>query len=147
MKLLRALEEHRIEEAFASNYISESEKVKRTLDKALAKTISWRALASLDTFFLGWLVTGDPAAGGSIAALEVATKMFLYYFHERAWDSSDKVKRIRSRILDNAVKVYRKYGTLPKNIEFTKLMHKRRREEFKHGVKMRRAAAAPSSVK
>ena len=68
------------------------------LNKAFAKTLSWRAIASLDTFFLGWLVTGDPMAGGSIAALEVATKMFLYYFHERAWDSGDKVKRIRSHL-------------------------------------------------
>ena len=119
------------------------------LNKAFAKTLSWRAIASLDTFFLGWLVTGDPMAGGSIAALEVATKMFLYYFHERAWDSGDKVKRIRSRILDNAVKVYREYGTLPKNIEFIKLMHKKRREEFRVGVsdrKMKRARVPESEL-
>ncbi len=51
----------------------------------LAKTITWRILASADTFLLAWLVTGSVAAGGTISALEVLTKMFLYYGHERAW--------------------------------------------------------------
>ncbi len=53
--------------------------------RAIAKTFTWRGVGSLDTFLLGWLITGNAAIGGSIAVLELLTKMVLYYFHERAW--------------------------------------------------------------
>jgi uncharacterized membrane protein len=53
--------------------------------RALAKAVTWRVFASLDTFALGWILTGSPMIGGSIAGLEVLTKMGLYYAHERAW--------------------------------------------------------------
>jgi uncharacterized membrane protein len=56
-----------------------------TQARSLAKTLTWRGLASLDTFVLGWLVTGSVMFAGSIATLEVITKMALYYLHERAW--------------------------------------------------------------
>jgi uncharacterized membrane protein len=53
--------------------------------RAIVKTVTWRGIGSFDTFVLGWLITGNAAIGGSIAVLELATKMVLYYFHERAW--------------------------------------------------------------
>lgn len=53
--------------------------------RSLAKAATWRALASLDTFLLGFLVTGEPLAAGAIAGGEVLTKMGLYYLHERGW--------------------------------------------------------------
>ena len=56
-----------------------------TQRRSLAKTVSWRILASLDTFVLGYLITGSPVWGVSIAGGEVATKIVLYYAHERAW--------------------------------------------------------------
>jgi uncharacterized membrane protein len=49
------------------------------------KTISWRAIGTLDTLLLGWLISGDLKVGATIGAAELFTKMFLYYFHERAW--------------------------------------------------------------
>jgi len=55
--------------------------------RSIAKTLSWRFLASLDTFFLSWLITGNFIFAGSIASAEVLTKMGLYYLHERGWDS------------------------------------------------------------
>ena len=33
-----------------------------------------------------WIITGDWRMGGSIAGIEVITKMFFYYFHERIWN-------------------------------------------------------------
>ena len=51
----------------------------------LAKTVTWRVIASLDTFLIAWLITGKFDWAGTIAGIEVLTKMFLYYFHERAW--------------------------------------------------------------
>lgn len=56
-----------------------------TRTRSLAKTGSWRCLATLDTFLLGYLVTGSLVFAGSIASLEVLTKLFLYYGHERLW--------------------------------------------------------------
>ena len=53
--------------------------------RSVAKSISWRLLGSADTFVLGYLITGNAAWAGSIAGLEVLTKMVLYYLHERAW--------------------------------------------------------------
>ena len=51
----------------------------------IAKTITWRVVGTLDTMLLGWLVSGDPMIGLKVGALELFTKMILYYFHERAW--------------------------------------------------------------
>jgi len=53
--------------------------------RSIAKAVSWRATGSLDTFLLGWLITGNPKVAGSIAATEIVTKILLYYAHERAW--------------------------------------------------------------
>ena len=51
----------------------------------IAKTFTWRIIASLDTLLLGYLLTNDIKIGASLMSLEVITKTFLYYFHERAW--------------------------------------------------------------
>ena len=51
----------------------------------LAKTLTWRILATSDTFLIAWLITGKIGWAGSIAGVEVITKMILYYAHERAW--------------------------------------------------------------
>jgi uncharacterized membrane protein len=56
-----------------------------TQARSFAKTISWRVLASIDTFLLGWLITGTLVFAVSIASAEVLTKIILYYLHERAW--------------------------------------------------------------
>lgn len=64
-----------------SNYMN-----KRHQIISFCKTCTWRVLASLDTFLLSWLITGNVTMGASIASLEVLTKMFLYYAHERQWE-------------------------------------------------------------
>ena len=56
-----------------------------TKSRSILKTLSWRIVASTDTFLLTWLVTGSPTAGLAVSGLEVITKMILYYFHERIW--------------------------------------------------------------
>ena len=53
--------------------------------RSLAKTISWRILATTDTFIIAWLITGKIDWAAGIATIEVATKMILYYWHERIW--------------------------------------------------------------
>ena len=51
----------------------------------LAKTITWRAVGTLDTIVLSWVITGNPFTGLKIGFTEVITKMVLYYLHERVW--------------------------------------------------------------
>jgi len=54
----------------------------------IAKTITWRIVGTLDTMFVGYLITGDVKVGLSIGGVEVISKMFLYYLHERVWYKS-----------------------------------------------------------
>ena len=54
------------------------------------KPSTWTIVASTDTFLLGWLISGSPTVGVSIASLEVLTKLVLYYWHERIWENHAK---------------------------------------------------------
>tara|TARA_X000000950_G_C13693946_1_gene569295 strand:+ start:565 stop:804 length:240 start_codon:yes stop_codon:yes gene_type:complete len=54
--------------------------------RSIAKTLTWRVLATTDTFIISWFVTGTWTLAGAIAGIEVVTKMFLYYGHERIWN-------------------------------------------------------------
>ena len=58
-----------------------------TQKRTLAKTMTWRITASLTTFIIAWILTGNLAIGASIGAIEAVAKIFLYYFHERIWQS------------------------------------------------------------
>ncbi|MAU85430.1 MAG: hypothetical protein CMA21_02330 [Euryarchaeota archaeon] len=58
-----------------------------TKKRSLAKTITWRVVATTDTFIIAWLFTSDEVIAASIAGLEVVTKLVLYYIHERGWTS------------------------------------------------------------
>ena len=58
----------------------------------IAKTITWRIIASLTTFILAMIFfREDPNAAQKatgIAIAESILKMILYYFHERFWYKS-----------------------------------------------------------
>ena len=56
---------------------------------SLAKTVSWRVTATIDTFIISFFVSGRFAWASSIASLEVLTKMGLYYVHDRAGSRVD----------------------------------------------------------
>lgn len=56
-----------------------------SVKRHLAKTITWRIIGTVDTMVLGWFITGNPITGLKIGGLEVMTKMFLYFIHERVW--------------------------------------------------------------
>lgn len=54
--------------------------------RSFVKATTWRLIGSLDTFGLAWLVTGHLGFAGSIASLEIITKIAWFYLHERIWD-------------------------------------------------------------
>jgi len=76
----------------------------------IAKTFTWRAVGTLDTIILSWLITGNPLTGLKIGFSEVVTKMVLYYFHERIWFNVG-IKESRKRHVVKTV-TWRIIGTL-----------------------------------
>lgn len=59
-----------------------SENIKRSL----VKTISWRAVGTITTVAISYIITGTMALAFSIGGIELVSKMVLYFFHERAWE-------------------------------------------------------------
>ena len=51
----------------------------------LAKTFTWRFIATTDTILIAYMISGDLNSGLKIGGIEVLTKMILYYSHERIW--------------------------------------------------------------
>ena len=61
-------------------------KMKDTRKRTVAKTITFRALATITTMLIVYLLTGHLALSLGVGALETVSKLFLYYGHERAWE-------------------------------------------------------------
>ncbi len=54
--------------------------------RSIVKSISWRIIGTLDTIVISWFVTGALTLALSIGAVELVSKMALYFFHERVWN-------------------------------------------------------------
>jgi len=53
--------------------------------RSLMKAVSWRTVGTIDTFIISFFITGKVSLAGGIAAVEVVTKIMIYYLHERVW--------------------------------------------------------------
>ena len=53
--------------------------------RSLAKAVSWRITGSIDTLIITFIVTGKLKWAFTVSGIELFTKIFLYYVHERAW--------------------------------------------------------------
>lgn len=65
----------------------EKDKTSESPKRSIAKSISWRVIGTLDTIIISWIVTGTLTMAFSIGLVELVTKMLLYFFHERLWNS------------------------------------------------------------
>jgi uncharacterized membrane protein len=79
----------------------------------IAKTITWRLVGTADTILISFILTGNLAVGLKIGATELATKMILYFIHERVWfhlrifkDNTSRTRHILKTI------TWRFFGTL-----------------------------------
>ena len=54
--------------------------------RSMIKALSWRITGTFDTILISFIITGKPKLAFSIGLVEVFTKCFLYYFHERIWN-------------------------------------------------------------
>lgn len=55
--------------------------------RSIAKSLSWRAIGTLDTIIISWIITGTLSLAFSIGLVELVTKMVLYFLHERMWNT------------------------------------------------------------
>lgn len=55
--------------------------------RSVVKSLSWRAVGTLDTILISWLITGEVNTALSIGVIELVSKMTLYFFHERIWNN------------------------------------------------------------
>ena len=53
----------------------------------MAKALSWRVIGTIDTMVVSWFVTGEAGLAAAIASVDFLTKMVLYFFHERIWNT------------------------------------------------------------
>ena len=60
--------------------------LKSSRRKSLAKTFSWRIIATFVTVFVVYVFTGQVALSIGVGLAEFVTKIVLYYLHERAWE-------------------------------------------------------------
>lgn len=60
--------------------------VKENHRRSIAKALTWRVTGTLDTFILSFLITRQLKFAIAISAVELVTKIILYYFHERIWE-------------------------------------------------------------
>lgn len=71
----------------ASKSKYDSDKKSEKPIRSIAKAISWRVIGTLDTLVISYLLTSEVAVAASIASIDFVTKMFLYFFHERLWNT------------------------------------------------------------
>lgn len=63
------------------------EKFNEKYSRTVLKSISWRIVISLVQILNGLIVTGNLTFGIQMASLGAVVNIFLYWFHERIWNS------------------------------------------------------------
>lgn len=61
-----------------------------SMDKAVKKSISFRIVATMGTFAVAWVFTGNPFMSVGVASAQAITNTTIYYFHEKHWESKEK---------------------------------------------------------
>jgi len=55
--------------------------------RSVVKAISWRLIGTIDTLVVSYFVVADAKTATTIAGIDFVTKMILYFFHERIWNT------------------------------------------------------------
>jgi uncharacterized membrane protein len=71
--------------------------------RSFFKAVSWRVTGTLDTFIISFLVTRKFKFAFAISGVEVFTKIFLFYFHERIWNRINFGRKIPGPANEQAV--------------------------------------------
>lgn len=77
---------------------------------SILKAISWRIIGSLDTVLISYFITQNTVVALSIGGVEVVTKSFLFYVHDRIWlrliTKIDNKKKITSDSFSKTTNVF-----------------------------------------
>ncbi len=55
--------------------------------RSVLKGFTWRIVATASTITIAYLITGEIKTALSIGAIEFVGKIFIYYIHERIWQT------------------------------------------------------------
>ena len=66
---------------------------KKSRIRHIAKTITWRIIASFTTFILAYIFTQNISKSLWLMGIEMVLKLLLYYYHERAWFKYSRLGR------------------------------------------------------
>lgn len=61
--------------------------IKDSHSRSLTKAVTWRMTGTIDTIVISFFITGHWGTALSIGGTEVFTKIILFYFHERIWNT------------------------------------------------------------
>ena len=61
------------------------EKTKVSIKRHIAKSITWRIIATSTTIGVAWFITGEIDLSLKIGLIEVVLKTVIYFLHERVW--------------------------------------------------------------
>jgi uncharacterized membrane protein len=61
------------------------EKTKVAVKRHIAKSITWRIIATSTTITVAWAITGQIDLSLKIGLVEVVVKTIIYFLHERVW--------------------------------------------------------------
>lgn len=56
-----------------------------TKKRSLAKSLTWRVIAIISTFVIGYAMTGSWSFAASLTVVSNVINFVLYYIHERVW--------------------------------------------------------------
>jgi uncharacterized membrane protein len=75
-----------------SSSVRQEEKVAITMDRSIAKTISFRAFGTVLEFTTNYFVVRDAATAVALSAFGFVLGPFIYLGHEKVWELADKPK-------------------------------------------------------
>jgi len=65
------------------------EKTKISIKRHIAKSITWRIIATTTTISIAWILTKEINLSLKIGLIELFLKTLIYFLHERIWYRSD----------------------------------------------------------
>jgi uncharacterized membrane protein len=65
--------------------------------RSFAKSITWRVIAIISTFVIGYIMSGSLAFAASLSLVSNLINFVLYYVHERVWLKIDWGKSVETK--------------------------------------------------
>lgn len=63
--------------------------MKAKKSRSLTKSVSWRVIATMNTFIVLFVMTGELSFSIFASWWTTVINFILYYYHERAWNKTD----------------------------------------------------------